>query len=105
MTYISFPAPPQSTGRTVRDACSDPVTGAYVCEVGELLDGDKEISADEHERIKKAADAWYDDNPPAPSEVVPLPPTIEEQFAALKAIVESIAPEAVAASLVLVSKD
>lgn len=75
MPYISFTAPPQTTGRTVRDACTDPATGAYVCEVDEVLDGDTEISADEHARIKQAADAWYEANPPVAPEPEPKPIT------------------------------
>ena len=96
MTYITFNEYSDAPGRQYREVCTDPATGAYACEVDEVLDGETEISANEYERTRQAADAWYEAHPvidaPTP-EPVPPTKTFEElvaeadSFAALKALV------------------
>lgn len=92
MTYITFTEYPDAPGRQYREVCTNLSTGAYVCEVDEVLDGETEISENEYARTKQAADAWYEDHPiPIPEVIIP-PPTFEElvmqasTFAELKAL-------------------
>ena len=95
MTYITFTEYPDAPGRQYREVCTDPATGAYVCDVDEVLDGETEISADEYARTKQAADAWYEAQPAPVPEPVPVAPTFEalvaqaSTFAELKALVAS----------------
>ena len=95
MPYITFPEYQDTPGRQYREVCTDPATGAYVCDVDEVLAGDTEISADEYARTKQAADAWYEAQPAPVSEPVPVAPTFEQlvaqasTFAELKALVAS----------------
>lgn len=79
-SYISLPAMPDASGRTLRDACTDPITGAYVCAVDEVLEGDTEISADEHAAIVAAAKQYAIDHPPVVADPPVLQPTPFEQL-------------------------
>lgn len=84
MPYITFTEYPDAPGRQYRDVCTDPATGAIAAEIDEVLEGETEISADEHARIKAAAEAWHEANPPAALE--PLPTAQERAVEAVRAI-------------------
>lgn len=96
MAFIIFPEKPSSlgVGRSYRDGSTDPDTGAFACEVDEVLGGETEISADEHARIKAAAEAHYEASPPVPTEEVVAAPSPEERIAQLEAQIAVLAEKA-----------
>jgi len=73
MPYITFTEHPNIPGRQYRDACTDPGTSSIACEVDEVLDGETEIKADEHARIKAAAAEYAASLPPPAVTTVPAP--------------------------------
>lgn len=86
MPYIKFPAMPGSTaGRTVANAYTDPVSGAYVCEVEACIDGDVEITDAEYGKVQEAAIAAYEAYVTEPAPAPEPEPSIADQVAAMQA--------------------
>lgn len=89
MPYITLPEYTNAPGRQYRYASTDPKSGAISCEVDEVLDGEIEISVAAFAAASAANAAHTVALPHAPDQP-PAKPTVEEQLADLRAMVERL---------------